>query len=93
MALASSSVLVVEQVPQNSCHWCLFPQDESYFPPASLGGSLRSAHWSDPGYFQITASALSLQVCEILCVTFKSGVCISHSPLTLLKTSHSGLQR
>ena len=60
--------------------------------PASPGGSPRSAGGSDPGSFQITASALSPGVCEILCVPFESGVSISHSPLPLLKVSPTDLQ-
>ena len=41
--------------------------------PTFLGGSLRSTGGSDPGSFQITASALVPRVCEILCAPFKSG--------------------
>ena len=58
MALASTNVHVVEQAPQNGCCQCLCPQDELKLPPASPGGSPRSAGGSDPGFFQITASAL-----------------------------------
>ena len=61
-------------------------------PAASLGDSTGSAGGSDPTSFQITASALGLGVCEILCVPFKSGVSISHSLLALLKVSPTGLQ-
>ena len=40
----------------------------------------------------MTASTLSPEACEILCVTFKNGVSISHSPLDLLEVSPPGLQ-
>ena len=56
------------------------------------GGSLRSAGGSDPGSFQITASATASRVCEILCVHFKTGVSISHSALAVPKVSPTGLQ-
>ena len=36
---------------------------------------------SDSGSFQIIASSLGPRACEILCVSFKSGVSISHSHL------------
>ena len=48
---------------------------------------------SDPDFFQITSSALGPGVCEILCVSFKSQVCISQSSLALLKISPTGLKR
>ena len=92
MALASTSVHVVERAPQNGCHQCLCPQGELQFPPASLGGSPRSAGGSDPGSFQTTASALGPRAYEILCAPFKSGISISHIPLGLLKVSPAGLQ-
>ena len=38
-----------------------------------LGGSPRSTSGSDPGSFQITASALVPRVCKIWCAPFKSG--------------------
>lgn len=40
----------------------------------------------------MTASAMHLGVCEILCVPFKSGVSISHNSLGLPKESATGLQ-
>ena len=70
----------------------IFVQNESQLPSSSLGGSPRSASGSDSGSFQITASALGPQVCEILCVPFDSGVSISHSPLTPPKISPTGFQ-
>ena len=92
MAFASTSVLMVEQAPQNGCHQCLCPQSELQSPPVSPGASPTSAGGSDPGSFQITASALGPGVCEILCSHFKSGVSLSHSLLALLKVSPIGLQ-
>ena len=91
MVLASTGVLMVEQAPQNDCCQCLCPQSELQFPPTSPGGSLRSAGGSDPGSFQITAIALHLGACEILCAPLKSGLSISHSPLALLKISLAAL--
>ena len=40
----------------------------------------------------MTASAMHLGVCEIVCVPFKSGVSISHNSLGLPKESATGLQ-
>ena len=40
-------------------------QGEMQLPPASLGDSPSSADGSDRGSFQMTASALSLGMCEI----------------------------
>ena len=74
MALASTSFHVVDPAPQNGFHQCLYPQGELQLPPASLGASPRSASGSDPGSFQITASALGLGACEILCAPFKNGI-------------------
>ena len=54
---------------------------ELQFPPASLGGSPRSAGGSDAGSFQITASAPDPGVCEILhAQPSGSPVCMSHWP-------------
>ena len=83
---------MVEQAPQKGCHQCLYSQGESQLPPASLGGSPRSASGSDPGCFQITASVLGLRAYEVLYVPFKSGVSGSYRPSTLLYTSPVGLQ-
>ena len=82
MALASSSVLTVEQAQSDVCCLHLCPQDESQLPPASPGGSPRSANGSDPGSFQITASVLDLRVCWILHVHFKNEIS-SYCPLGL----------
>ena len=40
-----------------------------------LGGSLRSASRSDPGFFQITDSAMGLEVCKIWHSFLESRVC------------------
>ena len=72
MALASTSVHVAEQTPQNGSCQYLWSQGEPQVPPTSLGGSSRSAGRSDPGFFQITASTPSPLVCEILYKLFKS---------------------
>ena len=61
-------------------------------PPASVGGSPRSASGSLPSFFQITASALVLGSCEILCTPFKSGVSVSYRPLAVLYASPTSLQ-
>ena len=50
----------------------------------SLGGSPRWINVSNPGSFQISASALSLAACEILCVLFKSQVSILLQPFSSL---------
>ena len=84
---------MVEPAPQNGCNQCLCPQGELQLPPASPGDSPGSACGSDPGSFQMTASALGLGACEILCVPFKSGVSVSHSLLALPEVSPSGLKR
>ena len=76
----------------NGCHQGLCPWGKPLLPSASPGGSPRSACCSDPGFFQMTASALVPEACEILCVPFGSGVFISYSPLALLKASPACLQ-
>ena len=63
---------------------CCQPQP----PPTSP----KPAGRSDPVSYQITAFGLSLSACKILCVSFKSGVCISHNPLGLPKLSPAGVQ-
>lgn len=60
--------------PRASCSCLLSP-----------GDSLGSAGRSDPGSFQIPASALGPGAREILCAPFTSGLSISHSPLVVLK--------
>ena len=76
----------------NGCRQSLCLQGELQLPPASWGDSSVLAGLSDPGSFQIIASALGPNVCEILWVSFKHEVPISHSPLGLLKVSPTGLK-
>ena len=78
--------------PQNGFHQCLCPQGELKLPLASPGDSPKSAGCSDPGSFQIIASALCPGVCEILCAPFKNRVSIFHSTLALSRVSPAGLQ-
>ena len=92
IVLARISVTVVERDPQNDCHQCLYSQGELHLPSVSPGDSPRSASGSDPESFQITASFLGPGMYEILCGPFKSGVSISHSPLTLPKVRPDGFQ-
>ena len=61
-------------------------------PPASLGGSPRSASVSDLGFFQTAASVLGHGICEILCAPIKSKVCASYNPLSLVYASLPDLQ-
>ena len=42
-----------------------------------LQDSLRSTGRSEPGSFLMTASTLYSDVCEIMCMPFKNGVCVS----------------
>ena len=64
-----------------------------------LGSSPRSANGSDPGFFEISASSLGVEACDIcvcvcvcVCVPFKSGVSVSYIFLTFLKVSLAGIQ-
>ena len=41
------------------------PRGKSQLPPASLGGCTRSTSESDPGSFQITASAPGLKILHV----------------------------
>lgn len=92
MALASTSVLLVEGVPPNGFCQYLCPQSISPLLSASPEGTVRSTSVSDPGPFQCIASVLGLGACEILCETFKSGISVSLSPPALLNISSAGLQ-
>ena len=91
MAFANTSVLMEAYALKNICCQQICHHGESQLLPASLGESSRSAGESDPGSFQMTASAFGLRAHEILCALFKSGVSISHSPLALLKLSPTNL--
>ena len=92
MALASTSVHVVERTPQSGCCQFLCPQGELKLHPASPEDSPRSAAGSEPGSFQIPAAPLSPRAREILCAPSKSGVSVSYNPLGHLKVSPTGLQ-
>lgn len=92
MALASTSVLLVEGVPPNGFCQHLCPQSISPLLSASLEGTVRSTSVSDPGPSQCIASVLGLGACEILCETFKGGISVSLSPPALLNISSAGLQ-
>lgn len=76
MVLASTSVRVVEWAPHNGFCQSLCPQGDLQLPPAFLGDCLRSTGWSDPGSYQMTASAWGPGMCEILCAAFNIEVSI-----------------
>ena len=65
MALDSTSVLVVENAPQELLP-CLGPEGKSQLPPDFPGDSPRSTSGSDPDSFQIIASSLDPGACESL---------------------------
>lgn len=71
MALAITSILIVEQAPQNACHQHLCSQ-EPQLPPASLGNSPRSVI-----SFKTTASALGPGAYEIFHVLFEKIVSVA----------------
>ena len=70
----------------NAGHHRLLPQEESQAPPASPGGSPRSASVPEPASSPSTASASALRpgACEISCMSCKSGVCVPYNHLDLL---------
>lgn len=72
--LVSTSVIGVEQVHQNVHYQYFCFQGESLLPPACLGGYAKSVSGFDLGSFQINASTLGFEVCEILHVPFKGRV-------------------
>ena len=55
---------------------CLYLCGGPQLPPSSPGDPLRPAGRSGPALSQITAFALILNVCEILCARFKKAVSI-----------------
>ena len=55
---------------------CLYLCGGPQLPPSSPGDPLRPAGRSGPALSQITAFALILSVCEILCAPFKKAVSI-----------------
>ena len=67
------------------------PWGKSQLPPASLGGSPRSAERSDPGSLLTTASVLGPGVYEILCALFVKSL-LPTAPLGFQKVSPPGLQ-
>lgn len=77
--MGSQEAAVIICVPSVSPSCCL------------LGGSLRSASGSDPGFFQITDSSMGLEVCNIWHSFFESGVC-SVEPSDPLYASSTVLQ-
>lgn len=91
IALVSTSVLV--EWALNHATAIFYVHREFQLPPASSGGSPRSAGETNPGSFQITASAPGPWAGKVLHAPLKSGVSISHCPLGLLKVSSDGLQR
>ena len=78
----------------SSNFWCQYvcSQSELQLSPAALEGSPRSAKGSDPGSFQFTGSALGLSSCEIVCVSYTSGIFVSYRPPRLLYVSPASLQ-
>ena len=87
IALASTSVHMVEHTPKNDCCQFLCPTGELQLSPAFPRNSSESAGRYDLDSFQITASALGSGACEILFVPFNSRVSISF-PLAF-KAKHS----
>ena len=86
MALANTSVLVVERAPPNGCHQYLYPRGWAPMTSCLSRRLSKISRWSDPGSFQTAVSALGPRACEILYTPFKSGDSISHSPLGLPKS-------
>lgn len=86
MTFSNTSVLVVEGAPQNGCCQYLGPQGEfHHIPPLQKAFQDQQVGLAQAS-FKLTASALGPRVGGILCVSFKSGVFISHSPLALSKS-------
>lgn len=46
-------------------------------PPPPLEDFPRSTDRPDPGNFQVIVSALSPEMCEILCLSYDSGISVS----------------
>ena len=65
MVLANTTVSLIEWAHHNGCCQFLQAQGEPKLLPASPVGSPRSANGSEPCSFEITDSALRLEVCEI----------------------------
>ena len=93
MTSSNTSVLMVEGAPQNGCCQYLGPQGKfNHIPPLQKTFQDQQVGLAQAS-FKLTASALGPRVGGILCVSLKSGVSISHSPLRLLKVSPADVQR
>lgn len=73
-------------------HQYLCPQDEPPLSSPSQETLKTPTDRSCSGFYEVTAFALSVGVHELLCVAFKSGVCISPSSVKLLPLSPTVLQ-
>lgn len=69
MLLASTSILVFEQPPQNGYHQHLCPQGESQRPPASL---------EDPEIQQVGLIQASFKLLLLHCVLEHARFCMCH---------------
>ena len=76
---------MVKWVPKKVCFQNPYCQGKPWLLIASLRVSQRLASGLNPSFFKITASALGLKACEILCVCLKYKVSVSYSPLCHLK--------
>lgn len=88
----SALVLPCRTSSPNACCHRLLPQGESQVPPASPGGSPRSASVPEPASSPSAASALGPGACESSCVPCKSGVCVSYHHLGLPGVKPAGFQ-
>ena len=90
LTLVFVSVHMIE-APQNGCHQQLYSQDDTQLLPAFLGDSPGSVGRSDPGSYQITASAWVPEHVRFYVhpLTVKS---FFPSSFALLKVSPTGLQ-
>ena len=82
---------MVGQLPRKGCCLCLCLQDELWLALASLGDLQNQAMgliWAPLNFLLLPWVLQSVR----FCVSFKSGVSISHSPLALLKVSPVGFQ-
>ena len=80
MTSSCTSIYLPEEAPSVEAvhfHQCPCLQDEMQALPASTGDAPREAGGSGSSSYQISAFALGPDVCEILCVPFKSDGSIS----------------
>ena len=70
----------------------LVPAVRHSCPATSPGDPPRPAGRSDPGFCEVTAFSLGPEVHKTLCVSSKSGVYGSSSPMEFLQSSPTGLQ-